>query len=192
MASVEHLGRDARSTLSEGDIVEVLDDALVLHGDPGPLAAVRKLDADEFSVLLEFPAGVAPPLYDAGSTTKPFLRRWDHKGDLKKSGGALSVAAAVADQGFPIEAGILAQFVQVAGDPPMRYRTGDYWLIPARTATGNIEWPREMRDGKLQPMALPPAGIRRHVAPIALLRNGEVMNLRRVFRELAEEPPIGP
>jgi len=39
------------------------------------------------------------------------------------------------------------------------YRTGDYWLIPARTATGNVEWP----DGK----ALPPKGVDHHYAPLA-------------------------
>lgn len=28
-----------------------------------------------------------------------------------------------------------------SGLPPNRYRTSDYWLIPARTATGDVEWP---------------------------------------------------
>jgi len=191
-ATVEHLGRDRRSGLSDGDIVEILDDMFILHGDPGVLARVQSIDSDENTIMLEYSAGVSPPVYDATSASKPFLRRWDHKGDMKKNNGALSVAAAISDQGFPIEAGILAQFVQVAGDPPMRYRTGDYWLVPARTATGNVEWPSEMIGGKQAPMALPPAGIRRHYAPIALIRNGEVLSLRRVFGELAQEPPAGP
>src|SRR5262249_3390335 len=40
------------------------------------------------------------------------------------------------------------------GHPP-RYRSGDYWLIPARAATGDIEWPR---DGNGKPLSRPPHG----------------------------------
>ncbi|MEQ1601128.1 MAG: hypothetical protein ABL885_05085 [Methylophilaceae bacterium] len=36
-----------------------------------------------------------------------------------------------------------------------QYRTGDYWLISARVATGDVEWPGEV--GK--PQALHPHGI---------------------------------
>jgi len=46
-----------------------------------------------------------------------------------------------------------------------RYRTGDYWLIPARTATGDVEWPGPV--GK--PEAVPPHGIEHHYAPLAII-----------------------
>jgi hypothetical protein len=50
------------------------------------------------------------------------------------------------------------------------YRTGDYWLIPARTATGDVEWPGDVGD----PEAQPPHGIDQHYAPLAIVENGEV------------------
>jgi hypothetical protein len=59
-----------------------------------------------------------------------------------------------------------------------RYRTGDYWLIPARVATGNIVWPLALDNAgqpKLDPtnkeIPLPqaPCGIQHHYAPLAIL-----------------------
>jgi len=46
------------------------------------------------------------------------------------------------------------------------YRTGDYWLIPARTAIRDIMWPQG-GDG---PKAPAPEGIKDHFCPLALLR----------------------
>jgi LysM repeat protein len=61
-----------------------------------------------------------------------------------------------------------------------KYRTGDYWLIPARTATGDVEWPGEVG----QPEARPPHGIEHHYAPLAIVisagDNG-VIDCRRKF-----------
>jgi hypothetical protein len=46
------------------------------------------------------------------------------------------------------------------------YRTGDYWLIPARVATGDIEWPVEIDNvGNIVLITQPPLGIRHHNAP---------------------------
>jgi hypothetical protein len=70
-----------------------------------------------------------------------------------------------------------------------QYRTGDYWLIPTRTATGDVEWPRVMgtdgnpeadAQGNFIPVALPPHGITHHYAPLAIasvdLNNGLTVN----------------
>jgi hypothetical protein len=48
------------------------------------------------------------------------------------------------------------------------YRTGDYWLIPARTATAEIEWP-PYATPNTDPIAQPPRGIR-HPSPAAYVR----------------------
>ncbi|WP_265942918.1 hypothetical protein [Dechloromonas sp. A34] len=48
---------------------------------------------------------------------------------------------------------------------PGNYRIGDYWLIPARTATAAIEWPQE----NSKPAFLSPAGVLRAFARLALL-----------------------
>jgi hypothetical protein len=45
-----------------------------------------------------------------------------------------------------------------------RYRAGDYWLIPARTATGDVVWPRDANGA----VARPPAGVEHHYAPLAI------------------------
>lgn len=63
-----------------------------------------------------------------------------------------------------LEDGVQIQF-HVA-TPNNQYRTGDYWRIPARVATGDVEWPGEV--GK--PQALPPHGIEHHYAPLAIIQ----------------------
>lgn len=181
-ATALSLGRDARTMLKEGDIVEVLDDTLILNGVPGPLAQVTAIDTDEFLATLEFVTGTATPRYDKDSTLHPFLRRWDFPGDLKKSGGAISLTDALTKD-FPLELGIGIQFDNPAlanelANAPL-YRTGDYWMIPARTVTGSLEWPME-NDGKT-PSFVPPAGIVRHYAPIALLQGVNVHDVRIQF-----------
>ena len=44
------------------------------------------------------------------------------------------------------------------------WRTGDYWLIPARAATGNVLWPEASPE---VPAAVRPHGIDEHYAPLA-------------------------
>ena len=48
------------------------------------------------------------------------------------------------------------------------FRTGDYWIIPARTATGEIEWPPFAIPNQ-SPEPQPPRGIRHHYCRLALL-----------------------
>ena len=51
-----------------------------------------------------------------------------------------------------------------------KFNTGDYWLIPARTATSHIEWPKTTdSSGKIQPEALPPKGIEHHYCCLAIV-----------------------
>jgi hypothetical protein len=77
---------------------------------------------------------------------------------------------------FELEDGVQVQFTM----PPQtnaalpQFRTGDYWLIPARVATGNVEWPVERianaaGQSTPTPLALPPEGVTHHYAPIALI-----------------------
>jgi hypothetical protein len=60
---------------------------------------------------------------------------------------------------FPVSA--------VAGEPN-EYRTGDYWLIPARTATGDVIWPRRQVGDQVEWEARPPDGVEHHYAPLAV------------------------
>src|SRR5205085_643293 len=71
------------------------------------------------------------------------LRRWDQTG----ASGTADGIAMTADW-LDLEDGIQVQFAEGT------YRAGDYWLIPARTATAEIEWP---------PYAVPNTPPRRHI-----------------------------
>jgi hypothetical protein len=46
------------------------------------------------------------------------------------------------------------------------YQRGDYWLVPARTATGDVEWPEDVEGAAV---LLPPHGIDHHYAPLAVI-----------------------
>ena len=65
-----------------------------------------------------------------------------------------------------IEDGVEVKF----GPADSEYRSGDYWLIPARTIKGDIEWPR---NGSGTPVERPAEGIVHHYSRLALLQVNE-------------------
>jgi hypothetical protein len=77
-----------------------------------------------------------------------------------------------------LEEGVQIQF-QPGGktpeNPSMTYRTGDYWLIPARTVTGDVLWPQEtdsltgLPSLTGHPEKLPPHGVNHHYALLAVV-----------------------
>jgi hypothetical protein len=76
-----------------------------------------------------------------------------------------------------LEDGVQVQFTAPpdSATPAAQFRTGDYWLIPARVATGDVEWPTERvpnpAAGKpaTAPVAMPPDGVTHHYAPLAMI-----------------------
>jgi hypothetical protein len=159
--TVANLGRDRRLGLKVNDWVEFADDDLALRNEARPLFQVAEIEPIDFTVTLKVGDGASLPTYDENSTKHPLLRRWDHQGDKNKGG---AVAISESNQNWlTLEDGVQIQF-QEGGN----YRTGDYWLIPARTATGDIEWPQT--EGN--PVALPPQGVEHHYAPLAIITGG--------------------
>jgi hypothetical protein len=63
-------------------------------------------------------------------------------------------------------------------------------LIPARTTTGDVEWPRD----KNGPIALEPHGVEHHYAPLAyvILNDAgnidKIVDLRRTLQQLWKGP----
>ena len=177
---VENLGRDECLSLKPGDWVEVSDDDIAMGEQSGPLAQVDTVDRDTLTVALKLPVDVANlPTYAAtdAPSKHPLLRRWDHTGDPAAYGGALPITEATTpDQGWiPLEDGVQIWFAG-GGD----YRAGDYWLIPARVATGDVEWSHEVnsngnprRDGDGNPIAKAqePRGPYHYYAPLFLYRS---------------------
>lgn len=146
-----HLGKDRLSSLSEGGWVEYFDDVLAAGAGVGIMMQVESIDRDKNSVKLT-KGGV-----DFDSGRHPILRRWDHRTEDKESG------CVKLDEGSeqPLEDGISIRFEQNGGGAT--HRTGDYWLIPARVATGDVDWPKQAND---LPDPQEPHGPRHSYAPL--------------------------
>jgi hypothetical protein len=175
-----NLGRDQRLGLKEGDWVEALDDDSVLQNQAGMLLKVMAIERSTLKVTLN---AAASETLSTGSAKNPLLRRWEQKsGDPNAGGVPLAKDGAVSiveGTWIPLEDGIQIQF-QKGGN----YRTGDYWLIPARTATGDIQWPRSRAaQSAAQPIPeeLPPHGVEHYYAPLALVQGDTSTDLRRTF-----------
>jgi Family of unknown function (DUF6519)/Carboxypeptidase regulatory-like domain len=180
--TVHDLGPDDVLGFDVGQWVEVIDDTTELQGRPGVLA--RIVNKDRALRLLTLSVA-PPPLVKQNNkpdlSAHPKLRRWDGIGAIKRE------AAPVDDHDLELESGVVIRFT--AGS----YRTGDYWTIPARTATadaqsGNIEWPADASGNAL---AQPPSGIAHHYCRLATLRwNGAQFDAaddcRKLFPPLTE------
>jgi len=107
----------------------------------------------------------------------PLLRRWDQQAGDPAEGGLTvgSDSAALVQEGvwLELENGVQIQFQTLSdqnGSPLSQYRTSDYWLIPARTAIGDLEWPTEADlQGNPVPIAKPPDGVTHHYAPLGVI-----------------------
>jgi hypothetical protein len=180
--------RDASRGFAEGNWVELLDDGRELRREPGTLARLARVEGE---VLTVDPTAVYGDIaVEPAALGSPRVRRWDHHevDDLDLRAGALPVEEGSGDNAWiPLEDGIEIQFQDHGTARPFRYRTGDYWLIPARVATGDVEWPRDPLAAE-RPAALPPHGIDDHYAPLLLVRPSGAFDLRRVWDALAACP----
>src|SRR3984893_8623787 len=185
---VESLGRDDRFGLVEGNLVEVQDDRSVLLNLPGNLLPVQSISSAPMTVTL---TGTPDGILGSDETLHPLLRRWDQtNGDPAEGGLTLDTDnAAFVEEGVwrTLEDGVQIRFQPAdpvqsppsTPTPPVnQYLTGDYWLIPARTATGDVEWPKVIgadgnpetdAQGNIIPVALPPHGITHYYAPLAVV-----------------------
>lgn len=164
VVTVRDLGRESRFGLRVDDWVEIVDDDYVLQNRAEPLLQVKAINRDSMEVTLK----TAPASPVGTDTTKhPLMRRWDQQSDAIK----LSETTGDDDSNwiFTLEDGIQIQFPGGEGDPATRpptfYRTGDYWLIPARVATGDVEWPGPRGN----PRPRLPVGVDHAFAPLGII-----------------------
>jgi hypothetical protein len=182
--TLENLGRDDRFGLAEGDWVEIVDDDYVLQNSAGNLLQVQAIDRTSMTVTL---TGTPDPNVGNDPTKHPLLRRWNQKQGERAEGGlqlGTDGAALIVEDGgvnwLSLEDGVQIQFQKPKRPASQSYRTGDYWLIPARTATGDVEWPTITdRHGNLIPLLLPPHGVEHHYAPLAIINVDESGNVTR-------------
>lgn len=147
-------GRDANLDLSPHDRVELLDDTAALQQRAGQLFEYLNDGDDALELVLD---GVPQGSLGQDAGLHPLLRRWEQRPTM-----AGQNALAVVEGGWIA----LEEGVQVRFAPGGSYRVGDYWQIPARTATADVEWPRD-EDGA--PLPCPPAGVRDGWARLGLV-----------------------
>ncbi|HEY6037951.1 MAG TPA: DUF6519 domain-containing protein, partial [Kofleriaceae bacterium] len=136
--SVGSLGKDKVLGFAAGQWIELIDDSLEEAGAPGTLAKIANVDPATNTITIDtttvYPA--PSPSTRGYDITKyplnPRIRRWDYV----SATAALSVTQPSGDGYLDLEQGVQVRFE--AG----YYATGDYWLIPARTITADVEWPR--------------------------------------------------
>lgn len=194
---VEHLGKDDRSRLRVGDWVEFVDDSVALGSRnpnlplnppaapaPGVMRQVRSIEDRRVTLSDSVPLDQTRDLH-------PLLRRWETQ-DLPIPAPKPSPdnPKALMTDWIALEDGVEIQFCLNIDTTklPAPFRTGDYWLVPARVATGDVEWPGPDPNG--QPDYAPPRGIDHVYAPLAAVsvdtaNNITATDLRMTFDPLA-------
>lgn len=121
--TVSSPGPDQLRGFANGNWIEVFDRGRELRGEAGILVRVLVVRGN---VLEIDPATASEPIILANFPEQPRIRRWDSDGMFAANGANWT----------PLEQGVEVRFA--AGS----YGVGDYWMIPARTNSGDVEWPR--------------------------------------------------
>lgn len=171
-------GRVLHDAFEPNQWVELTNEECTLQGRPGLMVQLGSVQGDQLTVV-KWPEGIEPdqlmiaPWPDnAANPQHVIVRRWD-------SQGAIPIPGDGAKQ--TLEAGIQIWFSSGKKD---YFKTGDYWVFPARNLTGKVEWPGDETGA---PLAQPPRGTRHQYCSLALLeyrREGWrlVEDLRALFR----------
>ncbi len=163
------IGNDAHALVvrntrgfAAGDWIEITDDALDLAVTPGPLLRVASVAGDQ--LVVDAASGTPPAWTD--TLANPKLRRWDQKENDAQ--GLIQGAVPVVEtpQGSTTRTWIaLEDGLQVAFENDHTYRSGDYWVIPARAASTSLDWPQQ-DDGPVYRAAV---GVAHSCAPLGVL-----------------------
>jgi hypothetical protein len=133
--TVDSLGRDEISGFAGNQWAEIVDRPSSFGAAPNPLVQIDKIFKDSLGIKLK-----TIPQYRGNAGLK--LRLWDMTDIATTSNGLPVITSSWTD----IEDGIQVFFDNGT------FEVGDYWLIPARTINGNIEWP-ELSSGVPAPQA---------------------------------------
>jgi len=160
---VSTLGKDQVLGFAGGQWVELTDDTHELNGLPGTLVQLSNAQMVGPSPTLTLNLATA-----SGSTsalnfpTNPKVRRWDQiaTSSVPLTNGAMSLQEGI---WLTLENGVQVQFATGG-----LYHTGDYWLVPGRTATAlsspSVVWPA---DGSGNPIWQSALGIAHHYGALA-------------------------
>jgi hypothetical protein len=145
----------------------------------GTRVQLAAVDGQTLTVDLDTASGRIEP--DPAGRAHAKVRRWDQRDTAATHlvEGAIEVPGSTTEW-IPLEDGIWIEFDLGHTDEP--FRVGDYWTIPARTATTDIDCPR---DVNAEPLFLPPQGPVHHYAPLAYVADGKIVCLQKAFQPLA-------
>ena len=152
--------RDGGQGFAPGQWVEITDAVRQRFNMPGVFVRLVKVERNH----LRFdPASVTKPVPQPSDLDKPIVRRWDHRDskDYTIANGAVEVRSG---KTYALERGLKIAFTNA---DKASFRSGDYWLIPARTATATIDWPFTLSNGKRKYEPRPPDGVYHAYAPLA-------------------------
>lgn len=174
--SLSSVGRDKVLNFAGGQWVELTDDDRELQGLPGVLVKIDDVDGND--IIIDSRTAIPSGIIDIKTFgTNPKARRWDSEGELTTK-----------TIWVDLEDGIRVKFSNIKAT----YRTGDYWMIPARTSTSDVEWPTEINAGGNEtPVEQTPHGIQRCYCRLAILKFdsgawSDVVDCRRLFPPVTE------
>lgn len=173
--TVSSIGKDDVLNFATGHWVELTDDYRDLHGRRGILVQLENVEGHVLTIKAstiidpDNPGATGVKIEDFKQ--HPKIRRWDSDGEILTD----------ENDWIDLEDGVQIVF---SGN---EFKTGDYWLIPARTVTGDIEWPKV--PGTESSLYLSPHGVRHDYCRLAIMRfNGsawtEISDCRQLF------PPV--
>lgn len=145
--TIEAPERDPALSITADDYIEVTDERRSMRGERGLVLEVTFVRGDviEFEYLSEDDAAVAWTLGDF--PLHPVVRRWE------------GVEPVRLGEWTALEAGVEVEF---AGQS---FRPCDYWTIPARTLSSDVDWPRAGAVARFEPPA--EAGVGHAVLAVA-------------------------
>jgi hypothetical protein len=181
--------RDDSRAIRKGDLVELITSS----SETGTIVSVTSVQDDNGVITIEF----AQPEKSAFKPEEPIIiRRWDHRSrksfpvsvnggflvkeqldeNKQKTGDSIAIS---------IEDGIFVRLSLGKDGDVRKLQAGDYWLIPARAAVGDVIWPPDPTDSS-KPKAVPARYTEHHYAPIALIKGSTIVDLRRNVKGIAE------
>lgn len=154
---------------SRGQFVEVVNDRTEFNGESGKLAQITRVDTLTNQLTLDSSLG--------SDGTQITIRLWDGKGEIDKHRAWI-----------PLDGGIKIKFSEGT------YKRSDFWLIPARTSTKEVEWP-PYQVPNTHPAPQARRGTQHHYSRLAYIRprhgqepgeKGVTHDCRRRFRPLPD------
>jgi Family of unknown function (DUF6519) len=164
-----------------GKWLEIIDERLELWGMPGIIVKITNVEASGNRYIITFDSSAETndlSHYYFEEQFNPKIRRWDgYNSKLSAAADEDSEFHNPGDEEYNVYISLGTKTkIQVSfkNANDIFYKTGDYWLIAARTMSSSIEWPceKDKEDKPLpnNPLPLPPRGIEHHYCPLALLR----------------------